>query len=248
VEGVDIDLDHSVNPTSNVKRGSFVSRALGEDRTYWVYLPPGYEASIARYPALYLLHGMSQGPTWWTEVARVDRIVTSMIESEKIRPLIIVMPDGNGVEGDVSTTSLYDDRCQTGLDVVARAAKLIGDLLEGLRIYKISCEGDFEDYIVNEVVSEVDSAYRTNGERYIGGFSVGGRGALNLALAHNGLFDGAFGRERQLRLLPEGPEKREGPAGSRHEAVPGVGRPGPERGLRGAEHVSPPQRPRQNRG
>jgi enterochelin esterase-like enzyme len=193
VEGVDIDLDHAVRPTSNVERGSFASQALGEDRTYWVYLPPNYEASNARYPALYLLHGMSQGPSWWTEVARVDRIVTSMIESGKIPPLIVVMPDGNRIEDDVSTTSLYDDHCQTGLDVMARAAKLIGNLMEGLRIYKISCDGDFEDYIVNEVVSEIDSAYRTNGGRYIGGFSVGGRGALNLALAHGGLFDGAFG-------------------------------------------------------
>ena len=193
VEGVDIDLEHAVNPTSNVRRGSFASRVLGENRTYWVYLPPKYEASSDDYPVLYLLHGMSQGPTWWTEVARIDRIVTSMIESGKIRPLIVVMPNGNRVETDVSTTSLYDDHCHTGLDLLAQAVKLVGDVLDPLRIYKISCNGDFEEYIVSEVVSEVDAAYRTNGERYIGGFSLGGRGALNLALAHDTLFDGAFG-------------------------------------------------------
>ena len=193
VEGVKIDVTHAVNPTQYVEEGHFPSRELGEDRTYWIYLPPGYEDSEEQYPTLYLLHGMSQDQRWWTEVARIDRITTAMIVSDKIRPLIVVMPNGNRVEGDVSTTSLYDDHCETGLDFVARALKIIGDRLRSLRVYKISCEGDFEDYIVSEVVTEIDSRYRTNGERYIGGFSVGGRGAVQLALGNDGFFDGAFG-------------------------------------------------------
>jgi S-formylglutathione hydrolase FrmB len=116
-----------------------------------------------------------------------------MIESGKVKPFIIVMPNGNRVERDVSTTSLYDDHCETGLDIVARALKAVGDRLDGLRIYKVSCEGNFEDYIVSEVVREVSERYRTNGERYIGGFSIGGRAAVQLALGNDGVFDGAFG-------------------------------------------------------
>ena len=191
--GVKIDLNNAVNPTQNVEKGRFRSVALGESRTYWVYLPPGYKDSEERYATLYLLHGMSQDHTWWTQVARIDRIATSMIMSDAIRPLIIVMPNGNRVEQDASTTSLYDDHCETGLDIIARALKALGDRLKGLRIYKISCDGDFEDYIVKEVVREVDARYRTNGERYIGGFSVGGRGALQLALGNGSVFDGVFG-------------------------------------------------------
>ena len=103
------------------------------------------------------------------------------------------MPNGNRVEQDVSTTGLYDDHCRTGLDVLARALKALGDRLTGLRIYKVSCDADFGNYIVNEVVKDVDSSYRTDGERYIGGFSVGGRGALQLSVANGGVFDGGFG-------------------------------------------------------
>ena len=166
---------------------------LESDRSYLVYLPPGYEESEEEYPTLYLLHGMGRDPGWWTEVARMDRIVTTMIASGRIEPLIMIMPDGNRVEGNVTTTSLYDDRCETGLDLVARALKVVADLFEGLRAYDVSCDADFERHIVEEVVAEVDSRYRTNGERYIGGFSLGGRGALQLTLLNDGVFDGAFG-------------------------------------------------------
>ena len=196
VEGVEINLDYAVNPTERVEERRFYSEALGEDRTYRVYLPPGYETeegAMERYPVVYLLHGMSQGHQWWTEVARVDRIATAMIEAGKIRPTIIVMPNGNRVEHDVSTTSLYDDRCTTGMDLVARALKAVGDRLQGLRIYKISCDGDFEEFIAREVVSEIDSRYRTSGERYVGGFSLGARGALQLAFRNPDVYSGAFG-------------------------------------------------------
>ena len=193
VEGVKINLEYAVNPLPNVMEQKFDSQVLDEERTYWVYLPPGYEESNDTYPTLFLLHGMSQGHRWWTEVARIDRIATAMIESGKIRPMIIVMPNGNRVERDFSTTSLYDDHCDTGLDFVARTLKAIGDRLSGLRIYKISCDGDFEDYIVREMVEEVGSKYRSNGQRYLGGFSIGGRAALQLALGNDAVFDGVFG-------------------------------------------------------
>ena len=193
VEGVDVNLNYAVHSSDNVQEHTFYSGVLGEDRTYRVYLPPGYEESRQSYPTLYLLHGMSQGHQWWTEVARVDRIATSMIEAGKIPPAIIVMPNGNRVERDISTTSLYDDHCATGLDLVGRALKAVGDRLQGLRIYKISCEGDFDAFVSRELVSEIDSGYRTDGQRYLGGFSIGARGALQLALGNQDVFDGAFG-------------------------------------------------------
>ena len=193
IEGVPINLDYAVNPSEYVEEHKFSSQVLGEERTYWIYLPPGYQETNERYPTLYLLHGMSQGHRWWAEVARIDRIATSMISSGKIRPTIIVMPNGNRVESNVSTTSLYDDRCSTGLDIVAKWLKAIGDRLEGLSIYHVSCDADFGRFIHDELVEEVDANFRTTDERYLGGFSIGARGALQLALGNDNLFDGAFG-------------------------------------------------------
>ena len=201
VEGVRVNLDYAVNPAQYVKEGQFFSPSLGEDRSYWVYLPPGYDESEEHYPTLYLLHGMSQGHRWWTEVARVDRIATAMIAAGKIRPVIIVMPNGNRVEWDVSTTSLYDDHCETALD---RALKALGDRLQAVRIYKVECDGNFEDYIVQDVVEEIESKYSTNGERYVGGFSIGGREALQLALRNEEIFDGAFGLSGNYDYLRQG--------------------------------------------
>ena len=169
-----------------------------------VYTPidvTSYQDSEEHYPTLYLLHGMSRNHRWWTEVARIDRIATTMIASGKIRPLIIVMPNGNRVETDVYTTSLYDDHCETGLDILARTLKAVGDRLNGLKIYKVSCQGDFDGYIVRDLVREIDARFSTNGERYIGGISIGGRGALQLAFGNDGAFDGAFGLSGNYEFL-----------------------------------------------
>lgn len=193
VEGVRINLSRAVNPTFYVHDGKLTSQVLQEERAYRVYLPPGYGDSDAHYPTLVLLHGMGQDHKWWTEVARIDRIATAMITSGKMRPTIIVMPNGNRVEGDVATTGLYDGNCKTGLDILARLLKAIGDMLPRLQLYNVSCDGDFEEFITREVIHEVDTRYRTSGERYIGGFSLGGRGAVQLALAHPDVFQGAFG-------------------------------------------------------
>src|SRR5687767_12863287 len=44
-------------PRGRVEERRFHSTALGEDRTYLVWLPPRYAENDRRYPAVYLLHG-----------------------------------------------------------------------------------------------------------------------------------------------------------------------------------------------
>ena len=134
VEGVNVNLNYAVNATELVEDVRFTSQVLGEDRDYRIYLPPNYADSASGFPVLVLLHGMSQDQRWWTEVVRIDRIATAMIESGKVRPFIIAMPNGNRVQTDISTTSIYDDHCRTGLDIVARSLKAVGDVVKSLRI------------------------------------------------------------------------------------------------------------------
>ena len=204
VAGVQINLSYAVNPSDRVQEHSFMSQTLGQERTYWVYLPPGYEESDEPFPTLYLLHGMSQNHRWWAELARVDRIATAMIAQGRIRPAIIVMPNGNRVQYDMPTTSIYDNACETGLDTMAQALKAIGKRLPSLNIYKVSCEGNFEQYVVVDLFSEIDSSFRTSDERYIGGFSIGGRGAVQLAVAHGDVLDGAFGLSGNYNFVRHG--------------------------------------------
>jgi S-formylglutathione hydrolase FrmB len=71
----------------------------------------------------------------------------------------------------------------------------------------------FEDYITKDVISEIDAKYRTIREkraRAIAGLSMGGYGAVKLALRHSDLFafaaslSGAFNAPRNLdHLRPE---------------------------------------------
>lgn len=56
-----------------------------------VYTPPGYSADSV-YPVLYLLHGIHGNQYAWQEEANVAELADSLITSQRIRPLVIVMP------------------------------------------------------------------------------------------------------------------------------------------------------------
>ena len=45
---------------SSILSASYPSQALGREGSFLVYLPPGYAATAARYPVLYLLHGHNE--------------------------------------------------------------------------------------------------------------------------------------------------------------------------------------------
>jgi S-formylglutathione hydrolase FrmB len=146
---------------------SMHSAALNGPIDFELYLPAGYATSSARYPTLYLLHGRGDSMEAWTrEKADLDRL----IRTGKIPPMIVVMPDapwsGRG--------SWYVDSQYTGTDY------------PGLPV---------ETALTRDLVGYMDSTYRTvNGRwgRAIGGYSMGGYGALRYVLAHEDLYSAAI--------------------------------------------------------
>jgi len=73
---------------------SFFSPALGQEKSVQVYLPEGYQPQgSGRYPVIYYFHGAgillghNEFPTL---VATLDE----MIETQQIKPVIVVRPDG----------------------------------------------------------------------------------------------------------------------------------------------------------
>jgi enterochelin esterase-like enzyme len=141
---------------------SFRSATLGEDIAYNVYLPSGYADSTSRYPVLYLLHGRGDSMSAWT---RVQSELDSLIAAGDIPPLIAVMPDAPWS----SRASYYVDSEYTGAD-------------PGRKV---------ETAFIRDLIPHVDATYRTlttrNG-RGIGGYSMGGYGALRYSLAYPELF------------------------------------------------------------
>ncbi|MEV4112919.1 alpha/beta hydrolase-fold protein [Nonomuraea sp. NPDC049695] len=146
--------------------GSAPSPALGENIAYNVYLPSGYDRGTDRHPVLYLLHGRGDTMQAWT---RVKTVLDDMIRTRRIPPVIAVMPDAPWSERG----SWYTDSRYTGADLPGRPV---------------------ETAFTRDLVAHVDATYRTapiRQARLVGGYSMGGAGALRFALAHQDLFGAA---------------------------------------------------------
>jgi enterochelin esterase family protein len=64
-------------------------------RRMYVYTPPDYMTSNARYPVLYLLHGGGGDEDQWINLGRANVIMDNLIAAGKMKPMIVVMPNGN---------------------------------------------------------------------------------------------------------------------------------------------------------
>lgn len=146
---------------------SFASKVLGGNLDYLVYLPAGYETARLRYPAIYLLHGRGDNLASW---ARIKASLDELIAQGKIPPTIAILPDApSSKRGNYFVDSEY-----TGAD------------MPGAQV---------ETAFVRELIPQVDAAYRTitdRAGRAIGGYSMGGYGALRYALVYPEMFSAAM--------------------------------------------------------
>jgi enterochelin esterase-like enzyme len=67
-------------------------------RRMYVYTPPDYFTSKAKYPVLYLLHGGGGDEDAWTNMGRATIIMDNLIASGKAKPMLVVMPNGNATQ------------------------------------------------------------------------------------------------------------------------------------------------------
>jgi enterochelin esterase-like enzyme len=83
-------------PHGTVAAVWYPSKILNQPgRRMYVYLPPGYESSTAKYPVFYLLHGGGGDEDAWTNMGRANIIMDNLIAAGKCKPMIVVMPNGN---------------------------------------------------------------------------------------------------------------------------------------------------------
>lgn len=84
-------------PHGEIHHHFYKSAVAQDDRDYYVYTPPGYDAAAkAAYPVLYLLHGYSDDASGWSAVGRANVILDNLIAQGKAKPMIVVMPLGYG--------------------------------------------------------------------------------------------------------------------------------------------------------
>jgi len=147
-------------PVSRIVVGSFYSQAMQEQRSFDIYLPPSYDHAPDRsYPVLFLLHGDGGRINDWVAIGLQAKMDQAIANG--MAEMIVVMPDGSGHFGDETDWANRAD----GSDPI-------------------------EDQVLN-LVTFVDQTYRTltdRSDRFIGGLSSGGFGALNIALHRPDLF------------------------------------------------------------
>lgn len=156
-----------------LKDDAFFSHALGETMPYGIYLPPSYDSDPQRRYPVVYMLHGVGGHYSEWVAYGLPEKAEDLIWDGQIQPLIIVMP-----QGDQSYFINHD-----GAD--------------GKR---------WGDYIAYDLIAHIDANYRTIPEaasRAIGGLSMGGFGALQLALEHPDVFSAVGGHSPALRTVQQ---------------------------------------------
>ncbi len=83
-------------PHGQVRECKYYSNTEGKQRRCFVYTPAEYETNPnAKYPVLYLQHGMGENETGWSKQGMMANIMDNAIASGKAVPMVVVMDNGN---------------------------------------------------------------------------------------------------------------------------------------------------------
>jgi S-formylglutathione hydrolase FrmB len=146
---------------------ALAGNALGDpaNRPLPVYTPPSYDAQgSSRYPVLYCLHGYTGDAAALISARPRETNVVQWIDQligAKAMPPAIMV--------------IVDGNTRLG----------------GSQFVDSVHNGNYAQYIVRDIINQIDSTYRTvaaEGGRGVFGKSSGGFGALHLTLAHPGTF------------------------------------------------------------
>jgi enterochelin esterase-like enzyme len=159
-------------PRGAIARHSFHSSVANDDRDYFVYTPPGYEARRSRpYPVMFVLHGLGDDAERWMNGGAANVILDNLIAQGRAVPMVMVTTLGYGVNN-------------------GPAGAMAVESITG-----------YTKSLLTEVMPAVERAYnvsKNREERAIAGLSMGGAETLYTALnnldkfAWIGSFSGAF--------------------------------------------------------
>jgi enterochelin esterase family protein len=164
--------DPGDGPRGAVTHHFYKSAIVGDNRDYYVYTPPNYDANRATpYPVFFLLHGLGDDASGWTTVGAANVILDNLINQGKAQPMIMVNTLGYG-------------------NPDGPAGAMRGEMIPA-----------FAKALVEEVLPQVAKNYRVSRDRKqhaIAGLSMGGAETVYTALhysdqfAYAASFSGAF--------------------------------------------------------
>lgn len=142
------------------KRFRHASQVLHCDMTFSIYLPPA--AKDKKLPVLYWLSGLTCNDENFTLKAGAQRVAAEL-------GIILVMPDTSPRGDHVPNDQAYDLGQGAGFYINATQTPWN----EHFHMF---------DYITKELPEVIQANFKTNGKQSIAGHSMGGHGALMLAL------------------------------------------------------------------
>jgi hypothetical protein len=154
-----------------VETGSFYSPSLEVTKNYYVYLPPGYNQSLDNYPVVYFFRNREHE---WFEWSSLNEVADQLISSGLIGNMILVGPNHGSNRG---TTEYYSG----GVNMLRPDLAPVAGIGTGM----------FEDYIVNDIITHIDTTFRTIADkqhRGIDGFSMGGYTSTLISLRNPQVF------------------------------------------------------------
>lgn len=140
---------------------SYVSKTVGTTRKALVYTTPGFSKD-KKYPVLYLLHGIGGDEKEWLKGGTPQIILDNLFAEGKIKPMIVVLPNGRAIKDDRATGNI-----------------MAPDKVQGF--------ATFERDLLDDLIPFIEKTYPTltdRENRAIAGLSMGGGQSLNFGLGN----------------------------------------------------------------
>ena len=158
-------------PSLSARAGKIVtdslsSHVLNAVVKYNVYLPDGFDKSDAKYPVVYLLHGLTDTYTAWKEKGNMQLVADELMRSGEATKMVIVMPNAGGPDTKTTWNGYFN--------------------MPGW---------NYEDFFFTEFMPAVESKYRCisdKGHRAVMGLSMGGGGSTVYCQKHPDMFSSCY--------------------------------------------------------
>lgn len=179
-------------PHGQIRQCNFYSNVRKTYETIYVYTPAEYETNpAAKYPVLYLQHGMGEDRTGWATQGKMNVIMDNLIAEGKAKPMIIVASDGG-------VAAMF--KAKPGEDPNEARSRF---------------GADFTPLLLNEIIPFTEKTFRVftdRDHRAMAGLSWGGFQTFQIALtnldkfSYIGGFSGAgmFNAETELKTVYNG--------------------------------------------
>ena len=156
-------------PHGQVREHLYFSKITEAWRRCFVYTPPDYDKNPdARYPVLYLQHGMGEDETGWAVQGKANLILDNLIAEKKAVPMIIVIDKGYATIPSLTP---------------AQNAKPPARGAGGISA--------FEQVLIKEIIPMIDAEYRTLSDREhrgMAGLSMGANQTIQITMNNLNIF------------------------------------------------------------